>query len=45
MLVCILCGNQDGPWSFEEGIGFVCEDCIENGSLAAVKQDKEDDQR
>lgn len=34
MIVCVKCGNQDGPWAYIEGVGFVCEDCLE----------KEDDQ-
>ena len=27
--VCILCGDMQGPWSWEEDIGWVCDDCEE----------------
>lgn len=33
MICCAICGNQDGPWVFVEDIGFVCEDCEEDGKL------------
>ena len=27
--VCALCGDTQGPWSWEEDIGWVCDECEE----------------
>lgn len=27
--VCVLCGDTQGPWTWEEDIGWVCDDCEE----------------
>lgn len=27
--VCIFCGDTQGPWSWEEDMGWVCDDCEE----------------
>ena len=27
--VCALCGDTQGPWSWEEDMGWVCDDCEE----------------
>lgn len=43
-VMCALCMNVDGPWTYYEGIGFVCEDCEENGKLEAKLKEKENDQ-
>jgi len=34
MIQCVICGDVCGPWAFVEHIGFVCEDCEENGKLS-----------
>lgn len=38
MIVCAICGDVEGPWAYEDGIGFICEDCIENGNLDAERE-------
>mgnify|MGYP006969159541 CR=1 FL=1 len=27
---CISCGDTQGPWSWYEGIGWLCEECEES---------------
>ena len=39
MIICALCGDNCGPWIFQEGIGFVCEDCEEDGKLEDAKRE------
>lgn len=43
MITCFLCGDVEGPWAYEDGIGFVCEDCIENGTLEQYKKEQKAD--
>ena len=42
MVTCAICGDTNGPWIYEEGIGFVCEDCEENGNLEAEQKKRLD---
>ena len=43
-IMCAICMNVDGPWAYYNGIGFVCEDCEEDGKLEAKLKEKENDQ-
>ena len=43
-IMCAICMNVDGPWQYVDGIGFVCEDCEEDGKLEAKLKEKENDQ-
>lgn len=27
-IMCGKCGDADGPWTYVEGQGFICEDCL-----------------
>lgn len=27
-IMCRKCGDADGPWTYVEGQGFICEDCL-----------------
>lgn len=27
-IMCRKCGDTDGPWTYVEGQGFICEDCL-----------------
>lgn len=35
--VCILCGDMQGPWSWEEDIGWVCDDCEEKNEPGKLR--------
>lgn len=27
--ICVICGDTQGPWSWEKDMGWVCDDCEE----------------
>ena len=35
--VCILCGDMQGPWSWEEDIGWGCDDCEEKNEPGKLR--------
>ena len=37
MGVCVLCGDTQGPWSLEEDMGWVCEDCEEKDESGKLR--------
>jgi hypothetical protein len=35
---CVLCGDTQGPWGWYNGIGWICDDCIERGVLNEISE-------
>ena len=35
--ICIRCGDMEGPWTWYDGIGWLCDECSE-------KEEKKDEQ-
>lgn len=35
---CVLCGDTQGPWAWYNGIGWICDDCVERGDVNEVQQ-------
>lgn len=36
-IMCSKCGDAGGPWTYIEGQGFICDDCLGGGKSAAEK--------
>lgn len=35
---CVLCGDTQGPWVWYNGIGWICDGCVERGDVNEVQQ-------
>lgn len=35
---CVLCEDTQGPWAWYNGIGWICDDCVERGDVNEVQQ-------
>ena len=35
---CVLCGDTQDPWAWYNGIGWICDDCVERGDVNEVQQ-------
>lgn len=35
---CVLCRDTQGPWAWYNGIGWICDDCVERGDVNEVQQ-------
>ena len=35
---CVYCGDTQGPWGWYDGIGWICDDCIERGVLNEISE-------
>ena len=39
-IMCSKCGDAGGPWTYVEGQGFICEDCLGGGVKVQQKYEK-----